>query len=146
MRRSKSRESFRRRSRCSLLTACSIVWGKRSRRRKLSAVSCQFSVLSSQFSVLSSQFSVLSSQFSVLSSQFSVLSSQFSVISSQFSVLSSQFSSAPLLEAQSAKILKAVLRSSHWGLMATRLGRQTGGDVPPWLLHMLGLLASLMLT
>src|ERR1035437_2220479 len=82
MRRSKSRESFRRRSRCSLLTACSIVWGKRSRRRKLSAVSCQFSVLSSQFSVLSSQFSVLSSQFSVLSSQFSVLSSQFSVLSS----------------------------------------------------------------
>src|ERR1019366_5921040 len=75
MRRSKSRGSFRRRSRCSSLTACSIVWGKRSRRRKLSAVSCQFSVLSSQFSVLSSQFSVLSSQFSVLSSQFSVLSS-----------------------------------------------------------------------
>src|ERR1035437_6088295 len=139
MRRSKSRGGFRLRSRCSLLTACSIVWGKRSRRRKLSAVS-------SQFSVLSSQFSVLSSQFSVLSSQFSVLSSQFSVLSSQFSVLSSQFSSAPLLEAQSAKILKAVLISSHCGLMATRLGRQTGVFVPPWLLHMLGLLASLMLT
>src|ERR1035437_4530248 len=92
MRRSKSRGSFRRRSRCSLLTACSIVWGKRSRRWKLSAVSSQFSVLSSQFSVLSSRFSVLSSQFSALSSQFSVLSSQFSVLSSQFSVLSSQFS------------------------------------------------------
>src|ERR1035437_10362293 len=89
MRRSKSRGGFRLRSRCSLLTACSIVWGKRSRRRQLSAVSSQFSVLSSQFSVLSSQFSVLSSQFSVLSSQFSVLSSQLSVLSSQFSVLSS---------------------------------------------------------
>src|ERR1035441_6376159 len=74
MRRSKSRGSFRRRSRCSSLTACSIVWGKRSRRRKLSAVS-----------------------------------SQLSVVSSQFSVLSSQFSRAVLPEAQSAKILKAVL-------------------------------------
>src|ERR1017187_1609950 len=81
MRRSKSRGSFRRRSRCSSLTACSIVWGKRSRRRKLSAVS----------------------------SQLSVVSSQFSVLSSQFSVLSSQFSRAVLPEAQSAKILKAVL-------------------------------------
>src|ERR1019366_8492553 len=32
----------------------------------------------------------------------------------------------------------------HCGLMAIRLGRQSGA-VPPWLLHMLGLLASLML-
>ncbi len=38
-----------------------------------------------------------------------------------------------------------IVPANHCGLMAIRLGRQSGA-VPPWLLHMLGLLLSLTLT